>query len=93
MYSVYGGTDIPRVTCSNQYVFVDNVRILPIQRFIHNYYDSASFANKFLNINWYGKAMSFHRFFVPDGIWYVRHKEHSYGTANVDSVVSDSATP
>ena len=89
MYNVYGGSDIPRVTCSNQYVFVDNVRILPIQRFIHNYYDSASFANKFLNINWYGKAMSFHRFFVPEVIYIFQEAlKNRFGGNNYQELVN-----
>lgn len=26
--------------------------------------------------------------YLPDGIWYVRHREHSYGTTNVDHYLS-----
>lgn len=29
-------------------------------------------------------GMRYYENYLPDGIWYVRHKEHSYGTANVD---------
>lgn len=78
----------PTVKVIRDHVYVDNVNVNSIQRYIHLYCGSASFAHKFLNIKWYSRAISFHKFFVPEVIYlFEEARKRGFGRDNFKNII------